>query len=60
MLTVFFNYKGIVCYEYAPHGQGINHHFYLQVSWHLHDAVHCKWLKKQESGKFTMTMNLPT
>jgi hypothetical protein len=44
LLTVFFDYRGIVHHSYAPEGQTINKEYYLEVIRHLHDAVHRKRL----------------
>jgi hypothetical protein len=42
LLTVFFDYRGIVHHSYAPKDQTINKVYYLEVIHHLHDAVRCK------------------
>jgi hypothetical protein len=42
LLTVFFDYRGIVHHSYAPEGQTINKECYLEVIHHLHDAVRRK------------------
>jgi hypothetical protein len=42
LLTVFFDYRGIVHHSYAPEGQTISKEFYLEVIRHLCDAVQCK------------------
>jgi transposase len=42
LLTVFFDYRGIVHHSYAPEGQTINKEYYLEVMHHLHDAVRRK------------------
>jgi hypothetical protein len=42
MLTVFFDYCGIVHHSYAPEGQTINKEYYLEVIRHLRDAIRCK------------------
>jgi hypothetical protein len=42
LLTVFFDYRGIVHYSYAPEGQTINKEYYVEVICHLCDAVRCK------------------
>jgi hypothetical protein len=39
LLTVFFEYRGIVHHSYAPEGQTINTEYYLEVIRHLRDAV---------------------
>jgi hypothetical protein len=39
LLTVFFEYRGIVHHSYAPEGQTINKEYYLEVIRHLRDAV---------------------
>jgi hypothetical protein len=42
LLTVFFDYRGIVDHSYAPEGQTINKEYYLEVFRHLRDAVRHK------------------
>jgi hypothetical protein len=42
LLTVFFDYRGIVQHSYAPEGQTINKEYYLEVICHLSDAVRRK------------------
>jgi hypothetical protein len=42
LLTVFFDYRRIVHYSYAPEGQTISKEYYLEVIRHLRDAVRCK------------------
>jgi transposase len=42
LLTVFFEYRGIVHHSYAPAGQTINKEYYLEVIHHLRDAVRRK------------------
>jgi hypothetical protein len=42
LLTVSFDYCGIVHHSYAPEGQTINKEYYLEVIRHLCDAVQCK------------------
>jgi transposase len=44
LLTVFFDYHGIVHHSYAPAGQIINKEYYLEVIRHLRDAVQRKRL----------------
>jgi hypothetical protein len=39
LLTVFFDYRGIMHHSYAPVGQTVNKEYYLEVIRHLHDAV---------------------
>jgi hypothetical protein len=39
LLTVFFDYCGIVHHSYAPEGQTINKEYYLEVIRHVRDAV---------------------
>jgi hypothetical protein len=45
LLTVFFEYRGIVHHSYAPEGQTIDKEYYLEVICHLRDAV---WLKRPD------------
>jgi hypothetical protein len=45
LLTVFFDYHGIVHHSYAPQGQTINKEYYLEVIHHLRDAV---WRKRPD------------
>ncbi|XP_020299181.1 putative uncharacterized protein FLJ37770, partial [Pseudomyrmex gracilis] len=42
MLTVFFDYEGVVHHEYAPRGQTITKEYYVEVLKRLHDAVRRK------------------
>jgi hypothetical protein len=42
LLTVFFDYRGIVHHSYAPAGQTINKEYYREVIRHLRDAVRRK------------------
>ena len=42
MLTVFFDWKGIVHHEFVPAGQMVNQHLYLKVLICLRDAVRRK------------------
>jgi hypothetical protein len=42
LLTVFFDYHGIMHHSYAPEGQTINKEYYLEVFRHLRDAVRRK------------------
>jgi hypothetical protein len=43
LLTVFFDYRGILYHSYAPEGQTINKDYYLEVICLLRDAV---WRKR--------------
>jgi histone-lysine N-methyltransferase SETMAR len=43
LLTVFFDYRGIVHHRYAPEGQTINKEYNLEIVHHLRDAV---WHKR--------------
>jgi hypothetical protein len=45
LLTVFFDYWGIVHHSYAPEGHTINKEYYLEVICHLDDAV---WRKRPD------------
>jgi hypothetical protein len=57
LLTVFFDYRGIVHHSYAPEGQTINKEYYLEVIHHLCDAV---WQKRRDlwaSRNCIMTMH---
>jgi histone-lysine N-methyltransferase SETMAR len=42
ILTVFFDYRGVVHHEYAPLGQTVNKEYYQEVLRHLRDAVRRK------------------
>jgi hypothetical protein len=42
LLTVFFDYGGIVHHSYAPAGQTMNKEYYLEVIRHLRDAARRK------------------
>jgi hypothetical protein len=54
LLTVFFDYCGIVHHSYAPEGQTINKKYYLEVICHLCDAVRCKRLDLWASRKWQL------
>ena len=42
MLTVFFDYRGVVHYEFLPTGQTVNKEYYLSVMGHLCEAIRKK------------------
>ena len=42
MLTVFFDYRGVVHYEFLPTGQTVNKEYYLNVMRHLREAIRKK------------------
>jgi len=42
MLTVFFDYRGVVHYEFLPTGQTVNKEYYLSVMRRLRDAIRHK------------------
>ena len=42
MLTVFFDYCGVVHYEYLPPGQTVNKEYYLSVMRRLREAIRLK------------------
>jgi len=42
MLTVFFDYRGVVHYEFLPPGQTVNKEYYLNVMRHLREAIRQK------------------
>ena len=42
MLTVFFDYRGVVHYEFLPTGQTVNKEYYLSVMRHLREAIRKK------------------
>ena len=39
MLTVFFDYRGVVHYEFLPTAQTVNKEYYLSVMRHLCEAT---------------------
>ena len=45
MLTVFFDYRGVVHYEFLPTGQTVNKEYYLSVMRHLREAIRKKRLE---------------
>jgi len=45
MLTISFDYRGVVHHKYAPLGQNINKEYYLEVLYRLRDAV---WRKRPD------------
>jgi hypothetical protein len=56
LLTVFFDYRGIVHHSYAPEGRIINKEYYLEVIRHLRDAVQLKRVDLRASRNCIMTM----
>ena len=42
MLTVFFDHRGVVHYEFLPTGQTVNKEYYLSVMRHLREAIRLK------------------
>ena len=42
MLTVFFDYRGVVHYEFLPTGQNVNKEYYLSIMRHLSEAIRKK------------------
>ena len=42
MLTVFFDFNGIVHHEFLPRGQTVNKEYYLQVQRRLREAIRKK------------------
>ena len=42
MLTVFFDYRGVVHYEFLPTGQTVNKEYYLSVMRRLREAIRLK------------------
>lgn len=42
MLTVFFDYRGVVHYEFLPPGQTVNKQYYLSVMRRLREAIRLK------------------
>jgi hypothetical protein len=42
LLTVFFDYRGILHHSYAPEGQTVNKEYYLEVIRHVCNAVRRK------------------
>ena len=50
MLTAFFDSRGVVYHEYAPHGQTINKEYYRDILRHLSDAVRRKRQDLWSSG----------
>lgn len=54
MLTVFFDYQGVVHHEYAPKGQTITKEYYIDVLRRLRDAVRRKRPEFKESGSWKL------
>jgi histone-lysine N-methyltransferase SETMAR len=54
MLTVFFDYQGVVHHEYAPKGLTIIKEHYIDVLRRLRDAVRRKRPKFKESGSWKL------
>jgi hypothetical protein len=57
LLTVFFEYCGIVNHSYAAEGQTINKEYYLEVIRHLRGAVRRKRSQLWASRNCIMTMH---
>jgi len=54
MLTVFFDYEGVVHHEFAPRGQTINKEYYVKVLSRLRDAVRRKRPQLWTSGDWLL------
>ena len=54
MLTVFFDYQGVVHHEYAPKGQTITKEYYIDVLRRLRDAIRRKRPEFKESGSWKL------
>lgn len=39
LLTVFFDYRGVVHHEFLPHGRTVNKEYYLEVTRRLREAI---------------------
>jgi hypothetical protein len=50
MLTVFFDYEGVVHHEYAPDGQTVNKEYYAKVLHELRDAMRHRQLASWKCG----------
>jgi hypothetical protein len=59
LLTVSFDYCGIVHHSYAPEGQSINKEYYLEVICHLRDAVRRKRPDLWASCNWQFIMTVP-
>lgn len=42
MMIVFYDFRGVVCYEFLPTDQTVNNNYYLSVLHRLRDAVRRK------------------
>lgn len=54
MLTVFFDWKGVVYYEFLPRGETINRFRYLQTLRNLREAVRRKRPELWRSGEWVL------
>ncbi|PNF42337.1 hypothetical protein B7P43_G03673, partial [Cryptotermes secundus] len=54
ILTVFFDYRGVVHHKYAPLGQTVNKEYYKEVLRHLRDAVRRKRPKLWEARNWQL------
>ncbi|CAN7983792.1 unnamed protein product [Ixodes hexagonus] len=52
MLTVFFDWKGVVYYEFLPRGETINRFRYLETLRHLRETARRKRLELWRSGEW--------
>lgn len=54
MLTVFFDYDGIIHYEFAPPGQTVTQHYYLEVLRRLREKIRRKRPEKWADNSFVL------
>ena len=57
MLTVFFDWEGVVHHKYDPPGQTINKEYYLNVLCWLRDAIRWKWPQLWTTGDWQLHHN---
>ena len=61
MLTVFFDWEGVVHHKYAPLGQTINKEYYLGALCWLRDTILWKWPQLWTTGDWQLHQgNTPT
>ena len=59
MLVVFFDWQGVIHYEFVPRGQTVNKEFYVAVLKHLREAVRRKRPQLWTNQSWVLHHNAP-